>query len=170
MENWTIALALISLLWNVVNSLYTWYSNKRNSAILVELEEFRYRVGNPLEDVLRRGEAVVRSLSRISRQPNFPHDLEDELITQNKDLMGCMAEIQDRLTDADESRFATDIDWMDMYDPAETKITQFMNGVLDQSKDDASRFDSTCRCRSEFRRFKKTITTKIESQVANLAG
>ena len=171
MESWNISiiLASIALLWNVFNSLYTWRSNKRNATKMVELEEFRYRVRDPLEDVFRRGETVIRILSQVSRQRHYSDDLENELRKQNQELMGCMAEIHDRLIDADESRFATDINWLDMYDPAEDRIMQFMDDALDESKDRASRIDSVHRCRSEFRRFKKTITMKIETQVANLA-
>ena len=136
---------------------------------MVKLMQFKGRVSDPLEDVLQRGETIVRNLEQIRCKPNFPHDLENELIEQNQELMDCMAEIHDRLINADESRFATDIDWLDLYDPFEDKIMQLMNGALDKNKDLAIRDDGIRRCRSAFRQFKKSITEKIETQVANLA-
>lgn len=45
--------------------------------------------------------------------------------------MSLMSEIQDRLMDADESRFSSDFNWLDMFDPAEDQIMSFMNDVLD---------------------------------------
>ena len=71
--------------------------------------------------------------------------------------------------DADASRFAADINWLDMYDSAEDKIMGFMNGVVDLGKNDTIRVEDIRRCRSEFGRFKKAVTIKIETQVENLA-
>ena len=45
--------------------------------------------------------------------------------------MSLMSEIQDRLMDADESRFSSDFNWLDMFDPAEDQIMSFKNDVLD---------------------------------------
>lgn len=172
MESWkiaTIGLTSISLLWNIANTVYTSSSNKRNTKRLVNLEEFRARVRDPLEDVLRRGEAVIRELRQISEQPNFPANIEDTLVAHNRELMGCMSEIQDRLIDADESKFASGFNWLDMYDPAEDQIMNLMNGVLDIQDSPNNRAGCMRRCKAEFRKFKKAVTSKIETEVSRLA-
>ena len=173
METWkivTITLTVISLLWNVGNTIYTKISNSRNTRRLVNLEEFRSRVRDPLEDVLRRTEAVLREVSQISRHADFPSAFEDDLIRKNKELMRCIFEIQDRLTDADESRFSVDFNWLDLYDPMEDDIMQSMNGLLAKDAEDSSRAEFAMGCRTSFRRFKKTVVAKIESQVAALSA
>lgn len=71
--------------------------------------------------------------------------------------------------DADESRFASDFNWLDLYDPAEDQIMNLMNRVLDKGDDSDNRADSIRLCRSEFRRFKKAVITKIENEVSRLA-
>ncbi len=136
----------------------------------MNLEEFRSRVRDPLEDALRRSEAVVRELYQVSTQPSFPAETEEQLLTKNRVLMGLMSEIQDRLMDADESKFSSDFDWLDMFDPAEDQIMSLMNDVLDDDSDPDKRVGSMRRCRSEFRKFKKATTSKIELQVSNLAS
>lgn len=160
----------VSLIWNVGNTIYTKTSNTRNTTRLVNLEEFRSRVRDPLEDVLRRSEAVLREILQIARHPDFPTSFEDKLIELNQKLMSCMFEVQDRLMDADESQFAVDFNWLDLYDPAEDQIMHQMNGVLDQTMDRKTRVEWSTVCKDSFRKFKKTVTAKIESQVATLSA
>ena len=160
----------MSLLWNIANTIYTASSNRKNTTRLVNLEEFRSRVRDPLEDALRRAEAVVRELHQIFAQPSLPDDIEEKLIEKNRILMRLMSEIQDRLMDADESRFSSDFNWLDMFDPAEDQIMSLMNDILDDENAPDIRADCMRRCRSEFRKFKKATTSKIESQVSKLAS
>ncbi|MDC0657197.1 hypothetical protein N6L27_04225 [Leisingera sp. SS27] len=173
METWkiaTIGLTSLSLLWNIGNTIYTRVSNDRNTRRLVNLEEFRSRVRDPLEDALRRGEAIIREIDQCARQPGFPVGFEEKLIELNQSLMGTLPEVVDRLMDADESRFSDDINWLDMYDPAEDQIMRRMNGVLDDSFTPDARKDEARLCRADYRRFKKLVMSKIEAQVEKLSA
>lgn len=173
METWkigTIVLTGVSLLWNVANTLYTRSSNRKNTKRLVNLEEFRSRVRDPLDGAMRDLETVLRNAEQLAQHhPDFPGGLKDELITQNQSLMNCMTVVKDRLADAEESKFADDIDWLDLFDPAEDQIMQHMNDYLDEKKSKGERAKSAMRCKESFRIFKKKVTSKIESQIANLS-
>ncbi len=125
---------------------------------------------DPLEDTLRRTEAILRDVCQLSRQANFPDDLENDLINKNKELMDLIFEVQDRLTDADESRFSADFNWLDLYDPMEDDVMQNMNGLLAQDAESSARAECATACRTSFRRFKKTVVNKIETQVAALSA
>lgn len=173
METWkvvTISLTGVSLLWNVANTFYTRHSNVKNTKRLVILEEFRARVRDPLEDVLRRTEGEIRDAVQLAQHPDFPVFLDDSLIDKNRTIVCCMSEVQDRLIDADKSQFAADIDWLDMYDPAEDEILELMNDYLDDTKSTAERTDAVRHCKVSFRKFKAAITAKIESHVVNLSA
>lgn len=152
------------------NSIYTYQSNSNNKRRAVNLEEFRSRVRDPLEEVLRRGEAEIRELALLPVKPNFPGDFEEQIKELNRKLMGCMKEAEDRLMDADESRFSDDVNWAELYDPYEDQIMHSMNGALDETLSGSDRSVHIDRCRRDYRRFKKAVTTKIEEQVATLSG
>lgn len=166
----TIGLSIVSLVWNVGNTLYTRHSNKRNTRRVVNLEEFRARVRDPLEASLRKAEETIREISQLARQCGFEEDSSDKFIALNQDLVGCLSEIQDRLMDADESRFASDVNWLDMYDPAEDQMMHHMNCVLDSSVALDSRHEGVRKCRASYRRFRALITSKIEDQVVRLSS
>lgn len=168
-KNLALLLACLSLVWNLANTIYTHRRNKKNRTLAIQLEEFRTKVRGPIDTILERLEEIEVRIELLIRSNLIAPDVEADLASLNKDMVGEMVRLDRRLEAADRSKFFDSSALQDYFYSKEDIILSLANDGLNEEASKNERIKALSGLMRQINLMQKKITTDMENQINQLA-
>lgn len=165
----TFGVAVISLLWNLANTIYTHKSSKKTRRQAVRLDEFKKSVRDPIVSAMDGCEAVGSRAEAISASAKPLIDVMAEIEQLNRDAIAALNLLSDKLNDADNSSFSKSSAWLSDYDEFEEKILGCFNEACNAVNSDARRREALARVKTIMRSFKGQLQRRQESEITAIS-
>ena len=165
-----LALSTISLIWNVLNR---WHANDIAQKLRKEsirLEEFRSTVKDPLKGAIAACEEVAQTAEALATSGKPLLDLKDDISGLNSQTILALNTLENRLIDANQSRFADGTDWLDEFETSQDTIYQKLDLAANENRKDQERQRALSEVKTAINTLRKTMNDRIEAQIEKLAS
>jgi hypothetical protein len=165
----TLAVGVVSLLWNFGNTIYTFRSAKRIRGQAIRLDEFKKSIRDPIVSAMDACEAVGSRAEAISASARQFGELTSDIESLNREAIAAINTLSDKLNDADNSRFSKSSTWLEGYDQFEEKVLGCFNEACNPVNSEVKRREALIRSKTSVRSFKVVIQQKLEAEIAGIA-
>lgn len=163
-------LGVVSLLWSIGNTIFTFVKTKQIRDANLALEEFKKSVRDPIFEVLSKCEDVLSRVDAIAASGKPFVELTTDIETANRDAIDCLSRLGTRLDDANTSTFVASSDWLQGFDLCEDKILACFNEACNAVNPEHKRRDALARVYPAFRTFRSDLRSRLETEVRTIAG
>lgn len=164
----TLVVSIISLLWNLGNTIYTSRSTRRLRRQTVSLDEFRHTIREPIKFALAACEEIGARAEAIAVSAKPLDDMVGEVEQLNKDAISAIYTLSDRLEEADRSIFSPETGWLHRYELVSDKILEYFNDACDISKSDVQRKTALVKVKAELRGNHIATRTEMEQCIQKI--
>lgn len=154
-----------SLVWNLLNTLYTRKLNLEQRNRTIRLEEFRYSVRDPLRTALDVCDDSAQRVKALAISAKALAEHEDEASQLNRDTIASLNELSDRLDEANHSEFSAGKTWLEGFSEFEDLILNAFDRGLNSVHSDDIRRIAFKKAETHLRDLKKDVTKRIESEL-----
>lgn len=166
----TFIVSLVSLIWNLCNTIYTTRSANRLRGQTVRLDEFRKTIRDPIVTAFVDCEAIGTRADAIAISAQPLEKLSDEISALNREAIAAIAALSDRLGDADRSSFAPSNTWLEGHGTLEDNIYNLFNCAANTVVSEQARRDALKKVKSEFRDYRAVKNAELEESIRIISG
>ncbi|MGR3605290.1 hypothetical protein [Sulfitobacter sp.] len=163
-------LSIGSLIWNEVNRRKTNAMARRLRQESIRLEEFRSAVKDPLRQSLTGCEVVAQRAEALATSGKSLSDLREDLSTLNTESIAALSDLENRLSDANQSIFADGADWLAEFEIKQDTIYQKLDLAVNENRPESDRRRALIEIKSEFISLRAGTNTRIDTEIASLAA
>ena len=165
----TFGVAVVSLVWNFANTLYTHNSAKNTRRQAVRLDEFKKSVRDPIVSAMDGCESVGSRAEAISASAKPLAEVMADIEQLNRDAIAALNLLSDKLNDADNSSFSSLNTWLSGYDEFEEKILGCFNEACNAVNSESRRREALTRVKTIMRSFKGQLQKRHESEITTIS-
>lgn len=162
---WAVAVASVSVLWNICNTLFAIYVDRRGKQRSIRLEEFRATVRDPIRIALASVEQIGANARDLSGSNCDLPALRSQSVELNQSCVAALGNLQDALYQADQSKFARGTDWEELFEPLSDKVLVRLNEANNPLHAEHRVRAALTNIHAELRVLKTKITSKLENEV-----
>jgi hypothetical protein len=154
-----------SLLWNLINSIYTSRVQGSVRRKTVRLEEFRSKIRAPIEAGINAVREARKALASLEASASPIEDIRKELIEINRAIIAALGEVEDALLKADASQFAEGSDWSALLSDGRDQCLQAMDTAMSPTRSQAETMQAIKRADGQLKSVCEGIDSRLESEV-----
>ncbi len=164
-RQYAVIIALFSLAWNLANTLYSIYLEKKRRKTVIRLEEFRSSVRDPLIAALQDCRQCGYSAKSIALSQKGLDETTDEITELNKSTVIALSKLSDALDDANNSKFSAGKSWLNDFSGFEDDILTLSDRGCEVELPDGVRKKAYKCMPDEISRLNKMVRKKIDKEL-----
>lgn len=162
-------LSVASLIWNEVNRRQTKRTANKIRQENIRLEEFRGTVKDPLREALDTWQSIAIKVESIAlSQKSFP-DLERDLADAHTICLAAFADLETKLSDADDSEFSADRDWTEGFPEFQDNVYQSFDTAFNDKRPYDERRRALGQIKTRVLEFRKKTLAKIDQEITKIS-
>jgi hypothetical protein len=164
-----VVLAAISLIWNLLNTVFSRSLEERLRQRALRIEEFRAAVRQPIElALLELDDQAVEVELMDQAWANKPPTMQ-ELISLNRSVTAATLRLSKRLQSADDLHHRSGQTWIDDYYAKEDQILDGLNAALDDTLAQGLRQKGLSQAQANITLLRKKISLSLSAELKALS-
>lgn len=164
-RQYAVIIAVVSLVWNLANTVYSVYLEKKRRKTVIRLEEFRSSVRDPLVAALKDCRQCAYSARSIALSQKGLDEIESETFELNRATVIALSQLSDALDDANGSKFSADNSWLTEFSDFEDNILTLSSRGCEAGLSEDVRKKSYECMPDQISRLNKVVRKKIDKEL-----